>query len=228
MRRLSIDPYDTESVARHLVCSNRLKPRKTQFASAVVEAYSIVNSFASLNGWLDYMQKPLFTSVHIFETWEKLWQKIKYMTRSPEESPPTDGLSAAIHSGCLMAVTQEEYERLRPEYASVDKPWARLLAHEIAHQLHIRIVGTEKKMGPKWFYEGFAMYASGQRFSGHVITSFEGVLEAMHAESRGSYAKYVAAFEFFLDRIDLKQMLREAGKREFEAWLLSRTAMKKV
>ena len=227
MCRLTFDPSDSESVARRLICPNKLYPRRIELASKVVEAYSIVCRFADSNGWQAYMQEPLFTSIEIFETQEKLWERIRQSKESLEDYPPTDGLSAAICSCHLVAVTPEKYERIRPEYAHIDKAWTRLLAHEIVHQLHIRLVGTEDKMGPKWFFEGFAMHAAGQRFGDHAITSIKEAIEAMHAESRGSYAKYVAAFEFFLERIELSLMLQRAAEQDFESWLIALTGSTK-
>lgn len=221
MSRLKINPSNIKSVAQHLVCSNKLRPRRMEFASNVVEAYAIVRRFANLNGWEEYMRKLLFTSIKVFESQEELWSKIRNMTKSPEKHPPTDGLSAALIYGCLMSVSPEEYERLRPEYALIDRAWTRLMAHEMVHQLHIRIIGTEDKMGPQWFYEGLAMHAAGQRFGGHVIAAIDDVIEAMHAESRGSYVKYVAAFEFFIERVNLNQMLQRAANHDFETWLIA-------
>lgn len=220
---IKLDPSDIKSVVQHLVCSDKLRHRRIEFASNVAEAYAIVRHFANLNDWHEYMREPLFTSIQIFETQEELWHRIRNMTESVEKYPPINGLSAAIYSGCLMAVIPEEYERLRPEYALIDKAWTRLMAHEIAHQLHIRIVGTEEKMGSKWFYEGFAMHVAGQCF-GHVVATIENAIEAMHAESRGSYAKYVAAFDFFLERIELNLMLQRASEQDFEVWLLAHAA----
>lgn len=225
MHQSEIDLSDTESVARHITCSDRLLPRLFEFASSVVEAYAIVRRFASDNGWLDHMEKPLFTSVHIFETRDELWCSIDREEERAEGHPPTSGLSAGIISGCLMAVTPEEYTRVWPEYALIDKAWTRLLAHEIAHQLHVRIVGAEERMGPKWFYEGFAMHVAGQRF-GHAIATVDNAVEAMRAESRGSYAKYIATFEFFLKHIELALMLRRAADPSFEDWLSARTPEK--
>jgi hypothetical protein len=138
---------------------------------------------------------------------------------SDDERLPIDGLSAAIIKGHLVAVTPEEYWRLRPEYNEISSPWTRLLAHEMSHQLHVRLVGSEKKMGPQWFYEGFAMHVAGQLFAKTVSTAHE-AKDAIRAKSRGSYARYVAAFEFFLEHIDLNEMLEHASKRDFENWLI--------
>lgn len=220
MCRLDFDPLDIQSVAKHLTCPDTLRSRQVEFASKVVEAYTIVFSFADSNNWQGYMQKPLFTSSHIFDSQKELWEKIRKLTGSTEESPPTDGLSAALCHAQLVAVAPEVYSRVRPEYARVNKAWTRLLAHEMIHELHSRLVGTELQMGPQWFFEGFAMHGAGQHFGVHIV-SIEEAVQAIHAKSRGSYAKYVAAFEFFGERIDLNLMLKRASEQDFESWLVA-------
>ena len=220
MCSLTFDPIDSESVAKHLICPDTLCHRRAELASKIVEAYKIVYCFADSINWQTYMQKLLFTSIQIFESQKELWCRIKKLTGSIEKFPPTDGLSAAICSDHLLTVVPELYKRIRPEYAHINKAWTRLLAHEMIHQLHIRFVGTEEKMGPQWFYEGFAMYGAGQSF-GVRIMSISEAIEAIHAESRGAYAKYIAAFEFFLERIELNQMLQHSAETDFESWLVA-------
>ena len=219
MCRLAFNPLVTESVAKHLTCSDTLCCRRVEFASKVVEAYTIVLSFANTNNWKAHIQKPLFTSVHIYES-QKLWKRIRKVTGSVEKHPPTNGLCAAICNSQLMAVAPNVYNQIRPEYARIKNAWTKLLAHEMIHQLHIRLVGMEEKMGPQWFFEGFAMHGAGQHFGIH-ITSIQEAINAMHNKSRGSYAKYVAAFEFFIDRIDLNLMLKRAAEHDFESWLIT-------
>jgi hypothetical protein len=58
-----------------------------------------------------------------------------------------------------MAVSPELYAENYPEGIEEDS-YEKLLAHKIAHGLHIRILnGDEGRMGPTWFFEGFAIYA---------------------------------------------------------------------
>lgn len=213
-----IDPLNFESVKKQLVCPETLNDNRTQFAIHIVKAYQIVLSFAAQNNWKKYLNEPLFSSVYIFESQKELWNKIRELSGSDDENSPTDGLSAALINRCLLTVTPETYKQLRPEYNQISDSWPRLLAHEMMHELHVRIIGNEDKMGPQWFFEGFAMYGSGQQF-GNQIDSFEEALTAIHSHSRGSYAKFSAAFDFFVKHINLELMLKRAHKPDFESWL---------
>ncbi len=57
---------------------------------------------------------------------------------------------------------RKEYAEIYPEGIE-DKSFEKLLTHEMAHRLHIRILdGNEEAMGPIWFFEGFAIYIADQ------------------------------------------------------------------
>lgn len=218
---MSLDPSNSESILNHLTCSRALYHRRGEFAEKVKKADSIVREFASSHGWEKHMERPTFTSVRIYSTQKSLWDETRKIIGSSEKHPPTDGFSALICEWRLMAVTPEEYERLRPEYAGIEDGWIKLLAHEMAHELHNQLVGDEDRMGPQWFYEGFAMHVAGQHFDRPAISSLGRALEATHSESRGSYAEYVAAFEFFRRQVGLEKMIMQAGSPDFESWLIS-------
>jgi hypothetical protein len=197
----------------------------------VLRAEQIVRGFAGRYGWLNYLRKPAFESVEIFGSQLDLWRRVQQMENLPaEQEMPTSALAAGVEKGILLAVTPEEYMKIRPEYASLPRAWRRLLAHEMAHQLHERLVKEPDAMGPTWFFEGFALVAAGQNLCRGVprIESFD---EAMSCASRvgtGSYVFYELALRFFLRRIPIGKMIREAGSKNFEDWLRVKTAAKNV
>lgn len=220
MHDMMSDPTEIVPMTNILTSSPELISRCHEFSMGLSEACDIVRHFAIRHGWEEHLKHPFVSSFHVFAKQDDMWKKIRDLAGSDEQDPPTDGLSAALIDGILLAITPEDYEKRRPEYTQVDKPWVRLLAHEIMHQLHIRIVGHEDKMGPQWFYEGFAMYAAGQHISDDSFSSVRDVIDAMHAQSRGSYAKFEAVFEFFLSRIDIHTLLRKAAQTDFQDWLV--------
>lgn len=220
MHDLMSAPTEIASMTHILKCSPELLCRCDEFSMGLSDACDIVRHFAIGHGWEEQLIPPFVSSFHVFSEQDDMWRKIRELTGSDEQEPPTDGLSAALIDGILLAITPEDYEQRRPEYTQVDKPWVRLLAHEIMHQLHIRIVGHEDRMGPQWFYEGFAMYGAGQHISNHPLSSIHDVIDAMHAQSRGSYAKFEAVFEFCLSRIDLNTLLKQAAQKDFQLWLM--------
>ncbi|MCP3928634.1 MAG: hypothetical protein GY705_05980 [Bacteroidetes bacterium] len=200
-------------------CEN-LHHRKNEFATKLEFAFALVDNFTSKYGWQTLAIEPFVDQLRVFESQLSLWKEIKDITKTKESKPSTTGLSSALISKTLLVITPEEYERIRPEYATIDNAWARLLAHEIFHQLHIRIVVKEELMGPKWFYEGFAMYAAGQHIIAEKPSSIKEVFEAMNAKKRGAYAKYEALFNLLVENIELNETIKRASQKDFHKWLI--------
>ena len=119
----------------------------------------------------------------------------------------------------LMSVSPELYRSLYPQ-GDEESTYEKLLTHEMAHRLHIRILGgNEEAMGPVWFYEGFALYAAGQfeRIASH-LTAAE-IWDVVNAEERGDYRQYATLFRHFLDKAPLQQLIDMAGQVGFVDWL---------
>jgi hypothetical protein len=126
---------------------------------------------------------------------------------------------AALEQGILMSVSPELYQRLYPE-GDEGQAFEKLLTHEMAHRLHIRILdGNEEAMGPVWFFEGFALYAAAQFEQSLPALSAAGIWEIVGAEERGDYRRYAAVFRSFLGKASLQQLVGMAGKAEFVDWL---------
>lgn len=188
----------------------------------MLRAEQIIYSFAKKYGWQNYVQHPSFDSVEIFSSQRELWTRVRELERLPSyEEPLTNALAAVILKRTLLAITLEEYARIRPQYATRKQAWPRLLAHEMAHELHLRLVhANPDAMGPKWFFEGFAIVASGQHLCGHAKAHnlAEAMSDSAH-QGPGSYVYYEVAFRFFLKRMALQQLIRRAGSPDFEDWL---------
>jgi hypothetical protein len=206
-------------------CRPSLAPRKAEFATAAFRAQKIIEAFARRHGWLDYTREPFFHAMEVYQSQDDLWRRMQQLESLPRErKPPVAGLAAGLLQGMLLAVTPEEYRRIRPEYASKPEGWTRLLAHELAHGLHVRLVkGNENAMGPEWFFEGFAITASGQHLCGSARPGSlaEALSDAAH-QGPGSYVFYERAFRFFLERVPLEKMIQKAGSPDFDDWLRSR------
>ena len=126
---------------------------------------------------------------------------------------------AALEQQVLVSVSPELYTQLYPEG---DEPHAfeKLLTHEMAHRLHIRILnGDEERMGPIWFYEGFALYAAGQ-FEDHMPVLSKGeIWETVQTEQRIDYRLYAAVFRYFSELVPVQQLIEQAGNAGFQNWL---------
>ncbi len=191
------------------------------YLDAVLEAEAIVETFVGRYGFEEHVERRAFDRVEVFATRAALWQRVLVLFDAPEDTPmPAGPPVAALEARVLLTVTEAEYRAAHPEYASGPEPLAKLLAHELLHQVHVAIVEGEEAMGPRWFYEGFAVVASGQDFDrGHL--AFETEAEALAAAHRATepelaYRRYAAAFRFFLTRIPLVELLRLPTHPDFE------------
>ena len=192
-----------------------------------VRALGMVRDAATAHGWTEHIDEPFWDRFEVYDTQAQLWDRIIALHGLPPDSPlPTSGLVAGLEKRVLLAVAPEECARLRPGYAAGDQAWTRLLAHESAHRLHVRVLkGDEDAMGPTWFFEGFASVIPDQELGIDVpITSLAEALEAARFKGDGSYARYQAAVAWLSEQIPLAELVAHAGDAEFEAWLKERLA----
>ncbi|MCA9791393.1 MAG: hypothetical protein KC910_06345, partial [Candidatus Eremiobacteraeota bacterium] len=83
-----------------------------------------------------------------------------------------------------------------------------------AHRLHVRILGgDEQAMGPVWFFEGFAVYASDQ-FVGAELAPPE-LPKVVASSQRGSYRSYRALMNYLVSRTDLPELVQWAKEPDF-------------
>jgi hypothetical protein len=196
--------------------------RREEIAQAVCDAVAIVETFAAENAWTSLTKEPFFSRIEISPSKDALWQRLLELNQLPLDTPPpSDAVTAALDKGSLMAVFFEEAQRARPEYFKTHLDWVQTLAHEMVHQLHVRILnGNEDAMGPQWFYEGFAIIGSGQPLGRDIaVANIEKAFELTTATGRGSYACYAAALHFFMEHIPLQRLVEHAADPDFEALL---------
>lgn len=80
-------------------------------------------------------------------------------------------------------------------------------------------------MGPQWFYEGFAVFGSGQPLGlDQRIDDVEHALSLTAFTGRGAYARYAAAIRFFAERIPLLRLVANAERSDFQGWLRAEVA----
>ncbi len=196
-----------------------LEPRRAELESAVRAAVARIATFAQAHGWGDLAREPLFDSVRIFDDKAAFDAFLIAATGVDQDTKLPAEFCAALENRVLTAVSPEMYEEV---YAAGREPgsYAKLLAHEIAHRLHIRILnGDEEAMGPVWFYEGFAIYAADQMNDPTFILSDEELWRIVANPNRGSYKKYGAAIRQFLEKTTIEEMVKRAGKDGFKEWL---------
>jgi hypothetical protein len=110
-------------------------------------------------------------------------------------------------------VSPELYAKNYSEGVEEDS-YEKLLAHEIAQRLHIRISNDDEgRMGPPWFFEGFAIYAVEQFRESTCKPSSTEIREILSSSKRGSYKKYNDVSRFFRREGDHSRDDRTRGKR---------------
>ncbi len=192
---------------------SELEKQREFYESQVESAQRRIVVFAREYGWESLVVEPFAMETEIFAHQSHFFEAIKRLPGFPAEVELPATAVAALEYHRLMAVSCDEYKRVCP---LDDAPGAfeRLLAHEIAHRLHVRILsGNEEAMGPMWFFEGFATFAAGQY--GNLELTGEEILQLIMESERGSYIKYNAALRFFLKWFSLKGMVDSAGQSDF-------------
>jgi hypothetical protein len=209
-------------VAERLVLPGGEEPRRRWYAAQVVAAHETVAAFAAEHGWADRV-RPFFERVEVFAEQAALWARLRTVFGLAEDAPlPTPGLAGALERGVLTVVTPESYARVQPRYGAAPGAYARLLAHEMAHRLHIALLdGDEERMGPPWFYEGFAVVAAGDLVGLEAATA-DDLWRHVRGEGPGAYAHYAAALRFLVTRVPLPEMVARAADPAFEGWLAER------
>lgn len=197
-----------------------LEPRRTQFEHTLLGAQRRIVRFAERYGWKSLVMESFFDRAEIFDVKADFDKAIVVVAGLPVSTVLPKTYSAVLECRVLMAVSPELYAGNYPEGIEEDS-YEKLLAHEIAHRLHIRILnGDEGRMGPTWFFEGFAIYAVEQFKESTCKPSATEIHEILSSSKRGSYRKYNDVFRFFAEKVALPEMIEHAAKEGFLEWLL--------
>lgn len=203
----------------------QLEGQRHHYETLVRAAVATVGRFARAHGWGDAATRALPRAVEVHLDQPSLWRRLRDAFGLPDDAPlPTSALAGAVAGDDLIVVTPEAYACIAPAYAGTPGAYVRLLAHEFAHRLHVAVLdGDEDAMGPRWFYEGFAVVASGD-----LVDVAEPALSELwawlHDEGPGAYARYGAALRRVQRAVPLPELVVEAGRPDFEAWIADRLA----
>jgi hypothetical protein len=200
--------------------SKSLEPRRSEFRRNVIDAQKKLRAFAAANGWTALTDKPLIAAVEIYDSkdaWDARLREF-YPRDAPKVIPKT--FSAAVEKDIFFAVSPDVYLANYPDGKDEPRAFEKLITHELAHRLHVRICnGDESKMGPIWFWEGFAVYAADQLNYNRPQLTEKQMWDIINAKERGSYRKYNVVFRHFLKRTTLPEYVKLAGQKDFMQWL---------
>lgn len=202
-----------------LILSKSLEDRRTELELVLLAAQRRIANFAEKHSWKDLTQESFFDRAEIYDTKEAFDRALAKISDEDEQIELPKTYSAALEKRVLMAVSPELYSQNYPEGVEQGS-YEKLLAHEIAHRLHIRILdGDENAMGPVWFFEGFAIYAADQFVndsSSLKPTEIQGIIPE---SKRTSYRKYGKLFRHLASKSSVQELTKHAGKSDFETWL---------
>jgi len=196
-----------------------LEGERPALRAAVRDAQRRIVRFAATYGWARLVEEPFATEARIFDRKADFDRDAIALTGSEPATLLPKTFSAGLERGVLIAVSPALYAANFPEGARDPAGYEKLLAHEIAHRLHVRILdGHEDDMGPIWFFEGFAVYAAGQWAEDAWDPEPELLDSVLRSSRRGSYRDYGKVFRFFARRVPLRDLIGQAAKPRFAEW----------
>ena len=209
-----------ESVFRvQLVLPESLENERRELELFLLGAQKRIASFAELHGWKDLTRESFFDCAEIYDGKEAFDRALAKVAGAAGQIEFPKTYSAALENRVLMAVSPVLYSENYPEGIEEDS-YEKLLAHEIAQWLHIRILnGNEDAMGPIWFFEGFAIYAADQFSQDEYPLESAEIQRMISASARTSYRKYGILFRYLTKKASVEELIEHAGKADFESWL---------
>jgi hypothetical protein len=196
-----------------------LEGQRAFLQSTVRSAQRRLRAFAVQHGWQDHVKEPFAVQARFYSIKKQFDQALLVLCEMDNSMELPATYCAALERDILLCVSPEIYRQVYPEGVEEDS-FEKLLTHEMAHRLHIRVLGgAEEAMGPVWFYEGFALYAANQFERSLPVLTVDEIWEIVMTEERGSYRQYASVFRTFLSKASLHQLVEMAGKQYFIEWL---------
>ena len=196
-----------------------LEPQREGLHRTLVAAQRRLRDFSLKHDWHAYVQEPFAHQAHIYNTKAKFDHDLLEISGMDTDTELPRTYCAALEKDILVCVSPELYREVYPEGDEEDA-FEKLITHEMAHRLHIRILsGDEQAMGPVWFYEGFALYTANQFERTMPELSEDEIWEVVSAQERGDYRQYATVFCYFLIKARIHQLVKHAGRQDFTNWL---------
>ena len=191
-------------------------PQRRDVAPQVDSAVQELAAFARAHGWDSLVTEPFMDSVMIFDRKKDFDHQLLMLAGADTTMELPSTYCGALEARTLVVMSPGYYDAVYPD-GREPHAWVKLLVHEMAHRLHVRILnGNEEAMGPIWFYEGFAIHAAGQLTHAAPTLDSTGMRAVMDDPERGSYALYGAVFNHFAQRHTLADLVRWAANNELE------------
>lgn len=198
--------------------------QKMEFENAVNDGQARLLAFAKEHGLAGLIiNKPLIERAVLLENKEAFDSKLRELSGLPSSYQIPKSFVATPERGIFWTIPKEQIAALNPKDAEDTDFYQKLVAHELAHLLHIRYLnGNEDGMGPVWFYEGFAVVASHQYLSfgwDNFKREFEDVV---HNPIRGDYRQYGFLVRRLMEKTSVKSLFEQAKTKDFNSWVISK------
>lgn len=192
-----------------------LESNRYEFNRMILNAQEKIHAFTKKHNWQSYVNIPLITRLKIFTSKKQFDDAIIVGFNLPEDTDVPSGAVAVIANDILFMVTPEVYQDVYPQGQEEDC-YEKLMMHELAHVLHIRILhGDEEKMGPKWFYEGFAVHVANQFQDFENKLSKKEIGTIVSTDEEVGYQNYKEIMECLLHSSNLKDLVDQAWRPDF-------------
>ncbi len=202
-----------------LTLSPGLESRRNSFSIILRSGQRRIRDFAKRHKWQRFTASPLVRKVAIYDDKEEFDLAAARLRRGSSARIPRT-LVAAEKRGELALVSPDVYRELASEGIEMDS-YEKLVAHELAHVLHGRILdGAQELAGPEWFSEGFAVYAAGQFEMLQQEPSHDEIVRVVQGAERGNLRLDGAVVRYFARKIPLQDLVKRASQAGFRAWLL--------
>jgi hypothetical protein len=196
-----------------------LEPQRTILHETFLASQRRLRDFARKYDWHSHTKEPFVKLLRIHADKTSFDHDLLETCGLDQNTELPATYCAALEQGILMSVSPQLYCSLYPD-GDEENAFEKLLTHEMAHRLHIRILnGDENAMGAVWFYEGFALFAASQFETNAPDLSMTEIWAIVNDPERGSYKKYASVFQYFVKKASIQQLVENAAKDDFTEWL---------
>ncbi len=184
-----------------------------EFKEIYGRAFHRVLTFYHNGKWQTKVLLPqLIQEVEVYSSKSSFDAKFMESSNGKLSSIPKTYLGVADKK-TLRVVSWPVYKTVHPNHSKLD--YEKLLSHEIAHQLHIALLGgDEDAMGPLWFFEGFAVVAANQ-YEDAKAPDLEKLKAVILNPARGKYEDYGALVRKLNRTYSLSTLVDMAKKPDF-------------
>ncbi|MDQ5967400.1 MAG: hypothetical protein QG625_3556 [Cyanobacteriota bacterium erpe_2018_sw_39hr_WHONDRS-SW48-000098_B_bin.30] len=198
-----------------------MENRREELKGIIIGAQRRLKGFAVKYDWQYLLIDPIVEQVELFESKEAYDTHLRKTNPQEKDIAIPIGYSANFEGSTFFAVAPEIYAKNVPQFVESDS-YEKLLTHELAHRLHTKLVnGHEDKMGPIWFWEGFATFAASQFENDRTMLKQQEINNLLNDDKRGDYRKYNRIFKHFVKLIPLPEFVRRAAsEKNLADWLI--------